>query len=678
MNKYILRHWKWIDKHPYSNPRVYDRVSGNYLLLRILGTGHYSYVFLAKNIHTKNLVALKFLKPLRSSTPPKKDKLLSEGRILEELSRHRHPHIVNIRDYDKDQHGRAYLVLDYIPGQTLQSKHPRGIPVALPTVIHYVGQIASALDYAHEHEILHRDLKQNNIMVNAAQNITLLDFGLSIDEKNSHIELPSGSSMGFPETMAPERWERKSQRESDVYALGVIVFELLSGQKLFEGNQDELEQKHKSEKPRSLHDLSPAIPEEVSSVVLKALAKKPEERFSSAGEFADALKNAYATAQQTRAAQALAAFIIALKEHAIPIVIAQQESRMRRTILRTMVAAVLAMATETILFRLKPALERVRPKSIAYEYKKHVEPGLLLSTYSTPHVPIGGALWLPDNTHILLNSMQNGQLLSFDTTSLQGKAQPSHYTLSDSDEQVVAVSLQRTKDFLAVVATSGRVYFWQWDTQTPLSTPTDYPTDVKKVAISPNGLHVAFVTRDNKILIYDSPGYYQQGGRDRIYCHHDEITSVSWSFDSDFLAFGSADKTVHVIHHTNPEPVWVLKGHRKEVTDIAFAPDRLHLLSSSMDKTVYGWDVSRQRPIFSYKDHTQGVLSVAWSDVGDQFVSGSLDQTAKIYDIYHLRDRSISTLQHSQPVYMLSWSGSRLATVGVDTVKVWQTGFYPQ
>jgi eukaryotic-like serine/threonine-protein kinase len=257
---------------------------GNYRLIQLLGQGHFAKVYLGEHQHLHTQAALKVLHEVAAGEV---EGFLTEARTLARL---RHPHIVRVLDFGV-QEETPFLVMDYAPGGTLRKLHRQGARLPLETVIRYVKQVAQALQYAHGQRLIHRDLKPENLLLGPDQEILLSDFGLAI-------VLQSSRSRSFQQAagtlayMAPEQLKGHASPASDQYALGVLVYEWLAGERPFSGSLHELVAKQALTAPPALSEKVPTISEAVEQVVLQALAKDPAQRFASVQAFALALEEA--------------------------------------------------------------------------------------------------------------------------------------------------------------------------------------------------------------------------------------------------------------------------------------------------------------------------------------------------------------------------------------------------
>src|SRR5262249_54854303 len=182
-------------------------------------------------------------------------------------------------------------VMEYAPNGSLRRRYPKGTVVALPHVVSFVKQVASALQYAHDHKFIHRDVKAENMLLGRRQEVLLSDFGLAA-LAHSSASLSTQEAIGTITYMAPEQIEGHPRAASDQYALSVVVYEWLCGSRPFEGSATEVMVQQLSMPPSALRGRVPTIPAEVEQVVLRALAKEPKARFASVHGFAQALEQA--------------------------------------------------------------------------------------------------------------------------------------------------------------------------------------------------------------------------------------------------------------------------------------------------------------------------------------------------------------------------------------------------
>ena len=262
-----------------------SKLVGDYRLLHRIGGGSFGEVYQAEDLREHSKVAVKLIKaPLTQREDLKA--FLNEARSM----RLRHPHIVPLLDFGLSEHDLPFLVMEYVDGGTLRDRYPKGSQVPLATVVDLTIQIASALQYAHNRHLMHRDVKPENMLCRSDGTVLLSDFGIA------SVAYASGSANNYQSFggtlpyMAPEQHTGKPRPASDQYALAVVAYEWLAGTRPFQGTVSELVSQHLHASPPSLLDQVPGLPIEVELAIFKALSKQPQERFARVDEFAAALQ----------------------------------------------------------------------------------------------------------------------------------------------------------------------------------------------------------------------------------------------------------------------------------------------------------------------------------------------------------------------------------------------------
>jgi formylglycine-generating enzyme required for sulfatase activity/nucleotide-binding universal stress UspA family protein len=266
---------------------------GKYEILDELGRGGFAVVYKARDTTLDRIVALKILNPYPASQPEFVQRFQREARTAAGL---RHPHIVTIYEVGEDA-GEHYLAMDLLPGQTLTERLSRE-PLSLEEIASIIEQIAGALDAIHRRGLVHRDVKPSNIMVDDNGQSTILDFGIVRAAEGTLT--PSMGFMGTPQYMSPEQADGKKDIDarSDVYALGIVAYQMCTGQVPFDADSPLVVVRLQADKPPPVpRELNPQLSPEVEQVLLKTLAKKRQDRYQSAGEMALALRQAVETQQ---------------------------------------------------------------------------------------------------------------------------------------------------------------------------------------------------------------------------------------------------------------------------------------------------------------------------------------------------------------------------------------------
>lgn len=270
---------------------------GDYNLRKLLGKGGFGDVYLGRHQHLNTPVAVKVLQSAKRITEEEMKLFRREAQTLVKLE---HANIVKVQDYGVEN-DVPFLVMDYYSDGSIRKLHPSGTRLPPATVLSYVKQMARALQHAHTKKYIHRDVKPDNILVDKQSTsagpyprILLTDFGLSIVVHSSRLleEQEGQDNKGTLPYMAPEHLVKKAVYASDQYSLAITTYEWLCGARPFVGDSYQLQYQITHVKPPSLQEREPNITPEMETVILKALAKAPEDRFSSVQEYAEALEKA--------------------------------------------------------------------------------------------------------------------------------------------------------------------------------------------------------------------------------------------------------------------------------------------------------------------------------------------------------------------------------------------------
>jgi serine/threonine-protein kinase len=275
--------------------RLQSALADRYRLEREVGAGGMATVYLAQDIRHARRVAVKVLRPELAAVIGA-ERFLAEIRLTANLQ---HPHILPLFD-SGEAGGSLFYVMPYVEGETLRDRLTREKQLGVPDAVRIAEEVAGALDYAHRHGVVHRDIKPENILLHDGSAL-VADFGIALAaSKASGARMTeTGMSLGTPHYMSPEQamGEREITARSDVYALGAVLYEMLTGEPPFTGaTAQAVVARVVTEAPRPLHAQRHTIPPHVEAATLTALEKLPADRFASAADFAAALRDkTYAT-----------------------------------------------------------------------------------------------------------------------------------------------------------------------------------------------------------------------------------------------------------------------------------------------------------------------------------------------------------------------------------------------
>ncbi|HEV2580781.1 MAG TPA: protein kinase, partial [Ktedonobacteraceae bacterium] len=272
-----------------------DRVGqqlGNYRLIRSLGKGGFGEVYLATHIFLKTPAAIKVLHT--QVVDADLDSFLQEAQTIASLD---HPSIVRVLDFGIEG-ATPYLVMSFAANGTLRQRHPTGTRLPFNTALSYARQVAAALHYAHTRKLIHRDIKPENMLLGANNEVLLSDFGIALVAQSSRLQ-STQEVVGTVAYMAPEQLQGKPRPASDQYSLGIVLYEWLSGERPFHGTFVELYSQHMFVPPPSLSQKLPTVPLDIEQVMMRALAKDPQQRFESVTAFVTALEEASSPTQRS-------------------------------------------------------------------------------------------------------------------------------------------------------------------------------------------------------------------------------------------------------------------------------------------------------------------------------------------------------------------------------------------
>ncbi len=684
-----------------------DRVGqqlGQYRLLRILGYGGFANVYLGEHIFLGTHAALKVLQ-MRVAREDL-ESFLHEARTIAAL---KHPHIVRVLDFGVAS-DLPFLVMEYAPLGTLRQRHPRGSQVPLTTMVSYIKQVASALQYAHQQRLVHRDVKPENMLLETENHVLLSDFGIALVAQSSRYQ-HTQETVGTISYMAPEQLQGKPRPASDQYALGIVVYEWLSGDRPFHGSFTEMYSQHLFVPPPPLSQRVPWLPRDVEAVVQRALAKDPQQRFPTVQDFADALEQAsqdvlptargeaHGWSQPSQGPQAHSVSAAPLPpleptqavaadspisapsplregaERARP----QRATVSRRTVILGALGLVAAGGGLTWLALLrKPTVTNsagaTSPTTSSHQTSSSAgksptstppPPGYLLFTYQGHTASVGTVAWSPDGSLLASGSA--------DRTAQVWDAHTYRTLVTYRGHSGGVQSLAWSPDGSRIVSGGDdhTLQVWEASTAAPLFTLSGHSDTVWMVGWSPDGTALASASNDGTVRVWDAG----TGASVRVYRgHSDFVYCLAWAPDSQRIASGSNDRTVQVWEAQSGQLLSTYRGHSNLVATVAWSPHRTQMASGSRDKTVQIWEVSSGRTQLVYTGHIHQVNTAAWSSDGSRIASASNDDTVQVWNA-KTGSTELTYRRHTDYVWCAAWSpdDTRMASSCNDgTVQIWQ------
>jgi eukaryotic-like serine/threonine-protein kinase len=635
-------------------------VIGPYTLLEQLGEGGMGLVFVAEQTQpVRRQVALKVIKP-GMDTRQVVARFEAERQALALMD---HPHIAKVHDGGETAGGRPYFVMELVRGvpitqfcddNRLTPRERLGLFVS----------VCQAVQHAHTKGVIHRDLKPSNVLVTSHDGtpvVKVIDFGVAkavgqqLTDKT--VDTQFTQLVGTPLYMSPEQAGLGGldiDTRTDVYALGVLLYELLTGttpfdkERLAKAGYDEIRRIIREEEPARPSSrastlgqaavtasvnrrtdskrLSRQVRGELDWIVMKALEKDRDRRYETASAFAADVQR-YLHDEPVQAGPPSAAYRLwkFVKRHRGPALAAA-------VVVLTLVAGI--MGTTLGLVEARVNAERATAEEgKAKEALDQSEQNLLRAE------------------SLLYGSQINLAQQAWESN--QGLLAANHYLASCPRD-----FRGWEHDYLFTLFNRG------------LQTLHGHSFSVRSVAFSPDGQRLATASDDQTARVWDAAT-----GREILSLrgHQGGVSSVAFSPDGRRLLSGSYDQAVRVWDLATGRDPLTLKGHSGWVSSVAFSPDGQRLASGSHDQTARVWDAATGREILSLRGHQGGVSSVAFSPDGRRLLSGSGDKTVKVWDA--VTGQELLTLQGHQAGVSnvaLSLDGQRIVSSGYDKrVKVW-------
>lgn len=641
---------------------------GRYILEGKIGSGGMAEVWKASDTVEVRAVAIKVLRPELSNDRETMGRFVKEaGQIVG----WQHPHIVKMYDHLQIDHlgsGRFlfYLVMEYANGGDLHSRLIPGKPYSLRATFSVImPQLCDAVAYAQKHGMVHRDIKPMNVLFRrprmGPEEVVLGDFGLAVPMEASHHTFAEAGTLAY---MAPEQFHGEAEPASDIFALGVILYRLCTGELPFRRSLHDLAFLNQEPPPSPPSSLNPALPGKLDQVILCALAPEPRDRYRSAEAFWRTIALVYrenvlpSEQKPSRLSQPFSQPFPGRTRKMPP------NGSTRPGPTRTPQTTVIPQSKDS-LPEMETAPARFSSRSTLHTppfpsaqqtgkgYPKRMSRRVLIGTGATALAAIGGgALFFTHfrpSTPTLLKgtSPRSGNRQTPPTsppspTPTQAQSGPPIssstplYTYQGHKSMVDAVSWSpggtqiASSDFGSGAAAPGTAQVWDATTgQHRVVYQLPGGNAILSATWSPNKASVAFCGGDNTVRIW-TPA---TGHIDTFPTSSGQTPNgVAWSPDGARIAVGMSDGTIKVWKPSTGGNIFFLSGHRDQVQSVAWSPDGSKIASGSVDRTVRVWDANAVRHLFTYTGHTKTVESVSWSPDGTRIASGSDDGTVQAWN----------------------------------------------
>ncbi len=620
-----------------------------YEIVRQLGQGGMGTVYLAHDPRMQRQVAIKVLPQLLLHDPAFRTRFENEASTMARIT---DDAIVTAYDYGEWE-GQPYLVMQYMPGGSLADKLTQG-PMSLQATKSIVSRLAPALDLAHSLGIIHRDLKPGNILFDHLDRAGIADFGIAKVMQNTQSLTRSGTTIGTPEYMSPEQFSADDiDGRSDQYALGIIIFQMLTGKVPFQGDTwPRLLHKHLMDPVPNVGKLMADFPAGLQEFFEKCLAKKPEQRFDSVAALAQSFRElGMEPERRPPTAEQEAATIIEMptrlpntdtaphQRRSEPV--AAKKSRLPVWI-GAGLAAILAGVAGWFLLNGNNATPTATPTS-----ESAVE---VVAEITNTDIP-------PTVTEVIPTEVPATEAPT--NTAVPPTAVPE--PTAEIDEEVELAPM-------AATVLNGSLP----DTAGPIS--LDNISEIREVvrwgkggtnniALDPAGITLA-VAGEIGIWLYDYPSFDELGF---IETSRGRVLGLDWSPDGAKLAYGLNNRELHVQDVIRNEVLVSFEGHEGGVGHVAWSPDGTRLVSSSFDDTARIWNAETGEQLQLLDVHEDWVTAAEWSPDGSQLATVSLDSNVRIWDTatWELSQTPVSLGEDLDDV---DWSpdGTRLAIANRD------------